>query len=92
MLNRLLRRRSKKASKLCVTGICEGNPQVTDGFPSQRASNTEMFPFNDVIIKLGNSAAITWSSGDFWLIKYWETPTNDILQNDKAFHKNSFAN
>ena len=26
---------------LSVTGLCEGNPPVTGGFPSQRASNTE---------------------------------------------------
>ena len=41
LLNRLFRRRSKKTSKLRVTGICQGNPPVTAGFPSQRASNTE---------------------------------------------------
>ena len=37
----LFRRRSKKTSKLRVTGLCEGNPPVTGGFPSQRASNAE---------------------------------------------------
>ena len=31
----------KKTSKLRITGICEGNPPVTGGFPSQRASNAE---------------------------------------------------
>ena len=31
--NRLLKRRSKKTSKLRVTGLCEGNPPVTSGFP-----------------------------------------------------------
>ena len=31
----------KKISKLRVTGLCEGNPPVTRGFPSQRASNAE---------------------------------------------------
>ena len=41
LLNRLFRRRSKKASKLLVTGLCEGNPPVTGGSPSQRASNAE---------------------------------------------------
>ena len=41
LLNRLFGRRSKKTSKLCVTVLCEGNPPVTGGFPSQRASNTE---------------------------------------------------
>ena len=40
LLNRLFRRRSNKA-KLRVTGLCEGNPPVTGGLPSQRASNAE---------------------------------------------------
>ena len=39
--NRLFRRRSKKTSKLCVTGLCEGNSPVTGEFPAQRTSNTE---------------------------------------------------
>ena len=37
----LLRRKSKKTSKLCVTGLCEGKPLVAGGFPSQRASNAD---------------------------------------------------
>ena len=41
LLNRLLRPRSKKASKLRVTGLCEGNSPVTGEFPTQRASNAE---------------------------------------------------
>ena len=41
LFNRLFRRRSKKISKLCVTGLCEGNPSVTGEFSSQRASNAE---------------------------------------------------
>ena len=41
LLNRLFRCRSKKTWKLCVTGLCEGNPPMTDGLPSQRASNAE---------------------------------------------------
>ena len=31
LLNRLFRRRSKETSKLCVNGLCEGNPPVTGG-------------------------------------------------------------
>ena len=31
LLNRLFRRRSKKTSKLCVTGLCEGNSPRTNG-------------------------------------------------------------
>ena len=39
LLNCLFRCRSKKTSKLHVTGLCEGNPPMTGGFPPQRASN-----------------------------------------------------
>ena len=35
----VFRRRSKKTSKLRVTGLCEGNSLVTGEFPAQRASN-----------------------------------------------------
>ena len=43
-------RRSKKTSKLRVTGLCAENSPVTSDFPAQRASNTENFPFDDVIV------------------------------------------
>ena len=39
LLNCLFRRASQKTSKLRVTGLCEGNPPVTGGFPSDRSSN-----------------------------------------------------
>ena len=41
LLNRLFNRRSKKTSKLRVTGLCEGNSPVTSEFPAQKASNAE---------------------------------------------------
>ena len=41
LLKCLFRRRSKKTSKLHVTGLWEGKPPVTGGFPSQMASNME---------------------------------------------------
>ena len=41
LLNRLLRRRSTKTSKLRVTGLCAGNSPVTGEFPAQTASNAE---------------------------------------------------
>ena len=41
LLNCLFRCKSKKTSKLCITGLCEGNSLVTGEFPAQRASNTE---------------------------------------------------
>ena len=41
LFNRRLRRRSKKTSKLRVTGLCDGISLVTAGFPWQRANNAE---------------------------------------------------
>ena len=41
VLNRLFRRRSKKTTKLRVTGLCAGNSPGTSEFPSQMASNAE---------------------------------------------------
>ena len=40
-LSRLFRHRWKKTSKLCVTGLCEGNSPVTGEFLGQRASSAE---------------------------------------------------
>ena len=50
LLKRLFSRKSKKTTKLRVTGLCEGNPPLTGGFPSQKTSNAENVPFGDVII------------------------------------------
>ena len=50
LLNRLFRRRSKKTSKLRVTGLCAGNSPGTGEFPTQMASNAENFPFDVVIM------------------------------------------
>ena len=41
LLNRLFRRRSKKTSKLRVTGLCAENSPGTGEFPAQMASNAE---------------------------------------------------
>ena len=41
LLNRLFKRRSKKTSKLRITGLWAGNSPVTGEFPAQRASNAE---------------------------------------------------
>ena len=39
LLNRFFRRRSKKTSKLRVSGLCGGNSPVTGEFPAQRAND-----------------------------------------------------
>ena len=63
LLNRLFRRRSKKTSKLCVTGLCEGNSPGTGEFPAQMASNAE-------------NVSIWWRHHD--LIQCWHT-TIEVL-------------
>ena len=44
------RRRSKKTSKLRVTGLCLGNSPVTGEFAAQMASKGANVPFDDVIM------------------------------------------
>ena len=41
LLHHLFRHRSKKTSKLRVTGLCEGNSPVTSEFPAQMGSDAE---------------------------------------------------
>ena len=58
LLKRLFRRRSKKTSKLRVTGLCEGNSPVAGEFPAQRASYTE-------------NASIWWRHHDLYKSMRW---------------------
>ena len=53
--NRLFRRRSKKASKLRVTGLCKGNPPVTVDSPHKGPVTLKMFLLDDVITAIGKS-------------------------------------
>ena len=50
LLNRLFRRRSKKTSKLRVTGLCEGNSTGPANSPHKGPVTRKMFPFDDVIM------------------------------------------
>ena len=43
LLNRLLRRRSKRTWRLSATGLCVGNSPVTSEFPAQMASNAKKY-------------------------------------------------
>ena len=45
----------------CVTGLWEWNPPVTGGFPSQKASNAENVPFDDVIMEYAHSLSFVVS-------------------------------
>ena len=60
--NLSFRRRSKKTSKLRVTGLCAGNSPVTGEFPAQRASNVE----NVSIWWRRHGSHNNWTHGIFW--------------------------
>ena len=60
LLNRLFRRKSKKTSKLRVTGLCVGNSPGTGEFPAQMASYAE-----NVSIWWRHHALAWWQSHDF---------------------------
>ena len=47
----LFRYGSKKISKLCITGLYEGNPLVIGGSPHKGPVTWKMFPFDDIIIE-----------------------------------------
>ena len=52
LLNRLFRRRSKKISKLRVTGLCVGNSPGPVNSPHKCPVTRKMFPFDDVIMMI----------------------------------------
>ena len=58
LLNRLFRGRSKKTSKLRVTGLCAGNSPGTGEFPAQMVSNVE----NASIWLRQHECRVTWAS------------------------------
>ena len=51
LLSRLFRRRSKKTSKLCVTGLCAGNSPGPVNSPHKWPVMRKKSPFDDVIIQ-----------------------------------------
>ena len=50
LLNRLFRLKSKKTSKLRLTGLCEGTPSVTVVSPYKGTVMQNMFPFDDAMM------------------------------------------
>ena len=55
LLSRLLRRKSKKASKLHVTGLCAGNSPVIGGVPCKGPVAQKMFPLFDINMDEGDN-------------------------------------
>ena len=65
LLNRLYSHRSKKTSKLRVTGLCAGNSLVTGEFPAKWPVTRKMFPFGGVIMLLDMSFCLTHTAISF---------------------------
>ena len=76
LLDRLFRRRSKKTSKLRVTGLCVGNSPGPVNSPPKGPVTRKMFPFDDVIM-MGHSAShrwwFVWWPRIFNFVHQWET-------------------
>ena len=82
LLNRLFRRRLKKASKLRVTGLCAGNSPVPGQFPAQMASNAENVSiwWRHHVIKL--SYVIDWTKiRNKHLLPHWGRVTHICVGN-----------
>ena len=67
-LNHLFRCRSKKTSKLTVTGLCEGNPLVTSAFPHKGPVTRKMFPFDVIMVAFDMKHDIS----NHWLLQPWQ--------------------
>ena len=80
LLNRLFRHRSNKASKLRVTGLCEGNSPVTGEFPAQRASNAENVSIWWRLQEAGYAAYIVSSKYDINMLGFIDNPRFLSLQ------------
>ena len=72
LLNHLFRTRSKKTSKLHVTGLCEGNSLMTSEFPAQMPVTRRVFPFEDVIMSINEICSTGRSS-------YWQPPVPPLM-------------
>ena len=68
LLNRLFRRRSKKASKLRVTGLCVGNSPGPVNSPHKGPVTRKMFPFDDVIMQVEDEDPFYPSLLKSWLL------------------------
>ena len=74
LANRLFRRKSKKTSKLRVTGFCAGNSPVAGEFPHKGPVTRKMFPFDDFIMMR------PWC-------KFWQYAPFELVQGDVSIER-----
>ena len=63
---RLFRRRAKKTSKLCVTGLCVGNSPGPVNSLHKGPVTRKMFPFDDVIMYCNMAYQTTLNTSAYW--------------------------
>ena len=86
LLNRLFRRRSKKRSKLRVTGLCVGPVNSPHKGPITR----NMFPF-DAVTRTGSSGSPAPRPGRPDYTLEWKTKLLNILNAKALMHKTKYA-
>ena len=69
-LNHLFRCRSTETSKLCVTGLYEGNSPMTDKIPTHSPITCKLFPCDDVIMFW----SMIYLNTDRWTLAFWVSP------------------
>ena len=67
LLNLLFRHRSKKTSKLRVTGLCVGNSPWPVNSPHKWPVTRRMFPFDDVIMRFGINNMNAYGYESLWV-------------------------
>ena len=80
LLNGLFRRRSKKISKLRVTGLCAGNHRGQVNSPHKWTVTRKTFPFDDVIMSQYHDAYWLSSPRTFWLQHQTISFLDNVLQ------------
>ena len=82
---RLFRRRSKKTSKLRVTGLCVGNSPWPVNSPHKGPVTRKMFPFDDVIMARITAArgVVCLTSANLLLHTQWASCSrNEVYQQE----------
>ena len=79
LLNCFFERRSKKAPKLRVTGLCEGNSPVTGEFHAQKASNAENVSFELIMNLLAIKSEAQFDSALVFDILVFQCVHGDVI-------------
>ena len=85
LLNRLFRRRSKKTSKLRVTGLCAGNSPGPVNSPHKWPVTRKIFPFDDVIMGLLNLVGCLITFFHVIWLHLWHQTTCIVKHNTVKF-------